>query len=123
MSQYLPTLAIPMDAVFVSDIFGFILALPIALFMAYWMSAVKNRWIVVLGAFIGDLLGFLIILGWLGTLIFSTPFPGAENNGTAIFFGALLLNATLGLAGGMIFDLLVARASRHDYRRRDLAHE
>ncbi len=123
MPSYLPTLAIPMDAVFVSDICGFVLALPIALFMAYWMSAVKNRWIVVLGAFIGDAIGFLIILAWLGTLIFSTPYPGAEGNGTAIFFGALLLNSVLGLAGGMIFDLFVARASRHDYRRREPVHE
>jgi hypothetical protein len=123
MPSYLPTLAIPMDAVFVSDICGFVLALPIALFMAYWMSAVKNRWIVVLGAFIGDVIGFLIILGWLGTLIFSTPYPGAEANGTAIFFGALLLNSVLGLSGGMIFDLLVARSSRRDYRRREPVHQ
>jgi predicted membrane channel-forming protein YqfA (hemolysin III family) len=123
MSSYLPTLAIPMDTVFVSDIIGFVLALPLALFMTYWMSAVKNRWIVVLGAFIGDVIGFLIILGWLGTLVFSTPYPGAESNGTAIFFGALFLNSVLGLSGGIIFDLFVARTSRRDYRRREPAHE
>ena len=123
MSQYLPSLMIPIDAVFISGLFGFIIALPLALSMAFWMSAVKNRGVVIFGAFIGDLIGFLIILGWLGTLVYSTPFPGAESNGIAIFFGALLFNSMLGLAGGIIFDLLVARANRSDYRRREPLHE
>ena len=123
MSNYLPSFMLPIDTVFISGLFGFIIALPLALFMVYWMSAVKNRKMVIFGAFIGDLIGFIIILGWLGTLVYTTPFPGAESNGIAIFFGAVLFNSMLGLAGGIIFDLLVARANRADYRRREPLHE
>ncbi len=123
MSQYLPSLIIPIDTIFIADLFGFILAVPMALFMAFWMSAVKSRGTVVFGAFLGAFIGFLIILGWLGTLIYSTPLPGAESNGTAIFFGSLLFNAALGIVGGILCDLVVARANRSDYRRRETAHE
>lgn len=123
MSQYLPSLLIPIDTVFIADLFGFILAVPMALFMTYWMSAVKSRGTVVFGAFLGAFLGFLIILGWLGTLVYSTPFPGAEGNAPAIFFGSLLFNAALGIAGGILSDLIVARANRRDYRRRGPVHE
>jgi hypothetical protein len=123
MSQNLPSLMIPIDTVFISGLFGFLLALPIGLFMTFWMSAVKNRKVVVFGAFIGDLIGFIIILGWLGTLLYSTPYPGAEGNGVSIFFGALFFNSILTLAAGMILDLIVARATRADYRRREPQHE
>lgn len=119
----LPSLMIPIDTVFISGLFGFLLALPIGLFMTFWLSAVKNRKVVVLGAFIGDLIGFIIILGWLGTLLYSTPYHGAESNGVAIFFGAVFFNSILALAAGMIFDLIVARATRADYRRREPLHE
>jgi len=120
LSQYLPALQVPIDGVFIGDFWGFILALPIALFLAYWLSDVKNRMVVVIGAFIGALLGFLIILGWVGTLIFNTPLPGA--NGGATFFGSVLLCSTLGLAGAIIFDLIVARRSARDYRRQSIVH-
>ena len=105
----------PSSGIFIGDLFGLILALPISLFLAFWMSAVRRRWAVVLGAFIGALLGFLIILGWVGTLIYDTPLPGAS--GGATFFGAVLFNSMLGIAGGIITDLLIARANPDIYRR------
>src|SRR5947209_3377995 len=52
------------NGIFVGSIFGLIIALPVSLFLAFWVSAVKNKAVVVLGAFIGAILGFLIILGW-----------------------------------------------------------
>src|SRR5947209_9302454 len=120
LSQYLPALQVPIDGVFIGDFWGFILALPIALFLAFWLSAVKNRAAVVVGAFIGALLGFLIILGWVGTLIYNTELPGA--NGGATFFGSVLMCSTLGLTGAIIFDLIVARRSARDYRRQSIVH-
>ncbi len=110
-----PALQIPIDQYFIGDFWGFLLALPISLFLAFWMSAVKSSIIVVVGALIGTILGFLIILGWVGTLIFSTPLP--NSNGVSTFFGALFLCSILGLVGGMALDLLVARFNRQDYRR------
>jgi len=101
--------------IFWGALFGLILSLPIALFMAFWMSAVRNRAAVVFGAFVGGVLGFLIILGWVGTLIYNTVLPGA-GVGQA-FFGGLLFCAALELIFGMGSDLLVARANRSDYRR------
>jgi hypothetical protein len=109
----------PSSGIFIGDLFGFILALPISLFLAYWMSAVKRHWAVVLGAFIGAFLGFLIILAWVGTLIYNTPLPGAD--GVSTFFGSLFFCSTLGLAGGIITDLLIARANPNVYRRPDIA--
>ena len=116
-----PALQVPIDGIFIGDIFGFILALPVALFLAFWMSAVKSRWIVVLGALIGAVIGFVFILGWVGTLIYSTPLPNASP--PAVFFGSLLLCSVLGLAGGIILDLIVARRTRRDYRRQAVVHE
>lgn len=101
--------------VFWGALFGLIIALPMALFMSFWMSAVRKRAAVVLGAFLGGVLGFLIILGWAGTLIYDTPLPGAS--GGSAFFGTLLFCAALGLVFGMGFDMLIARANRRDYRR------
>ncbi len=121
ISQYLPAMQITLNDIFIGGFCGFLLSLPVALFLAFWMSAVKNRLIVVLGAFIGALLGFIIILGWVGTLVFSTPLPGA--NGGSTFFGSVLLCSVLGLAGGIIFDLIVARRNARDYRRQAVVHQ
>ncbi|HET7638827.1 MAG TPA: PTS sucrose transporter subunit IIBC, partial [Ktedonobacteraceae bacterium] len=90
-------------------------------FLAFWMSAVKNRLVVVVGAGVGALLGFIIILGWVGTLVFSTPLLGA--NGGSTFFGSVLICSALGLAGAIIFDLIVARRHARDYRRQVVVHQ
>src|SRR2546430_17260394 len=75
LSQFLPALKIPIDGFFIADLCGFILALPISLFLAFWLSEVKNRMTVVIGAFAGALLGFLAVLGLVDTLIFDQPLP------------------------------------------------
>jgi hypothetical protein len=103
------------QGIFLGDLFGFILALPLALFLVYWMSAVKRHMAVVTGAFIGSFLGFLIILGWVGTLIYDTVLPNATAGGT--FFGSLLFCSALGLSFGVISDLVIARLTASDYRR------
>jgi hypothetical protein len=103
------------NGIFLADLFGLILSLPIALFLAFWMSDVKNRVVVVIGAFIGAFLSFLVILGWVGTLIYNTVLPGANPGST--FFGSLFLCSTLGLAGAVLTDVVVARMTRRDYRR------
>jgi hypothetical protein len=103
------------DPIFIADFWGFVLAIPISLFLAFWLSSVKKRAAVVLGAFGGALLGFLIIFGWAGTLIFDTDEPGA--NGASVFFGSLFFCITLGLVAGIVTDLLVARKNRRDYLR------
>jgi len=105
----------PSDGFFIADIFGLILALPMALFLAFWMSAVKRRMVVVGGALLGAVLGFLVILGWVDTLIYNTPLPNA--NPVATFFSSLLICSVLGLAGGILADLIIARLSSRDYRR------
>ena len=101
------------DPIFIGNFFGFVLAVPISLFLAFWLSSVKKRAAVVIGAFIGALLGFLIILAW--TLIWNHPLPGA--NGASVFFGSVLFCPVLGLSGGILSDLLVASKSRKDYLR------
>ncbi len=121
ISQYLPALQITFNDIFIGAVCGFILSLPISLFLAFWMSAVKNRGIVVLGAFIGAFVGLLIILGWADTLIFDTPLPGANGNST--FWGSLFFCIMLGLVGGIILDLIVARANARDYRRQAAVHQ
>lgn len=123
LSAYMPALMInPSSGVFIGDLFGFILSLPMALFLAFWMSAVRNRTAVVIGAFIGCLIGFLAILAWVGTLVFDTELPGAS--GGATFFGSVLLCSACGLAAAIILDLIVAGRTRRDYRRSEqLAHE
>ncbi len=116
MNQLLPTLRIdPSSGVFIGDIFGYILSLPIALFLAFWLSSVKNKAAVVVGAFIGASIGFLGILGWAGTLIFDTELP--DMSGAVIFFSAIFLCSVLGLSAAILIDLLVARANARDYRR------
>jgi biotin transporter BioY len=123
LSQFTPALIInPASGIFIGDLFGFILALPVSLFLAFWMSAVKNRRVVVLGAFIGCLIGFLAILAWVGTLIYNTELPGAT--GAATFFGSVLICSATGVIGGILLDLIVARRTSRYYRRpQQLAHE
>lgn len=101
--------------VFWGALFGLILSLPVSLFLSFWMSAVRKRAAVVFGTFLGGVLGFLIILAWAGTLIFDTTLPGAS--GGPVFFGSVLFCSALALAFGMGFDLLIANANRHHYRR------
>ena len=101
---------------------GYVLALLVSPFLAFWMSAVKNHWLVVLGAFIGCLIGFFAILAWVGTLIFDTELPGAS--GGATFFGSVLICSAAGVIGGILTDLIVARRTSRYYRRsQQLAHE
>lgn len=109
------------QGIFQADLFGFLLSLPVSLLLAYWMSAVKRPMVVVTGAFIGSFLGFLIILAWVGTLIFDTVLPGASVGST--FFGSLLFCSALGLSGAIIADLIVARLTAKDYRRQAVVHE
>ena len=109
------------QGIFFADLFGLILSLPIALFLVYWMSAVKRRMAVVSGAFIGGFFGFLIILGWVGTLIFDTVLPGASP--AATFFGSLLFCSAMGLAFGILADTIVASLTARDYRRQAVVHE
>ncbi len=116
MSNYLPSLIInPGDPIFIGAIFGFLLAVPVALFLAYWISDVKNKVAVILGAFVGSFLGLLGVLGWVDTLIFSTPLPKAD--GVSTFFSTILLCSVLGLVGAMLTDLFIERRTTHDYRR------
>lgn len=111
----------PSSGIFIGDIFGLIIALAIALFLAFWISSVKNWLAVVIGALVGGIVGFLIILGWVGTLIYDTPLPGA--NPAAVFFGSIFFCGALALGFGIIVDLLVARANSNDYRRRSALEE
>ncbi len=99
--------------VFIADLFGCLLALPVGLFLAFWMSAVKRRAAVVAGAFIGALIGFFIILFWAS--------PLQNVIGVGVFFGSLVFCAALALTGGIITDLLIGRIAERDYRR--IAHE
>ena len=93
-----PTLQIiDNQGIFLADLLGFILSLPVALFLAYWMSAVKRPMVVVTGAFIGSFLGFLIILAWVGTLIFDTVLPGAKLRINLFWLFTFLLCAWLKL--------------------------
>ena len=109
------------QGIFEANLLGFILSLPIVLFLAYWMSAVKRPMVVVIGGFIGSFLGFLIILAWVGTLIFDTVLPGATVGGT--FFCSLLFCSALGLSFAVLSDLIVARMTAKDYRRPVVVHE
>jgi len=109
------------QGIFYAALFGLIVSLPLSLFLVFWMSAVKRRMAVVTGAFIGGFIGFLIILGWVGTLIFDTVLPNVSP--AAAFFGTVLLCSALGLAFGVIADVIVARLTARDYRRQTAIHE
>ena len=118
----MPALQVPIDGIFIGDFFGFLLSLPVALLIAIWISevVVKSRMVVALGVFVGALLGFIIILGLVGTLIFDQPLPNVS--GTATFFSSLLLCSALGLVSGILLDLIVASRTRRDHRRQTLVH-
>jgi hypothetical protein len=106
------------NGIFIGDFWGFLLSIPVSLFLAFWLSSVKKRGAVVAGAFVGALLGFLIILAWALLIPLSTtnqPLPGA--NPGAVFFGSILFCSVLGLSGGILTDLLVAGKNRRDYLR------
>lgn len=112
------------NGLFIADFWGFVVSIPLALFMVYWLSSVKKRGAVVTGAFIGGLIGFLIILAWVLLVPLSTtgqPMPGA--NGPAVFFGSALFCSMMGLAGGILMDLLVAGKNRRDYLRTAVSQE
>lgn len=111
--------ALNFNDIFFGDIFGFILALPIGLFLAFWLSAVKNRVAVVFGAFVGALIPFVFILFWVGALFVPLQIPDA--NGGSVFFGSALLCTITAVIGAMLTDLIVARISNRDYRRQ-IAH-
>ncbi|HLZ61214.1 MAG TPA: PTS sucrose transporter subunit IIBC [Ktedonosporobacter sp.] len=106
-----------MDGILIGDIFGLILALPIALFLAYWLSSVKNHWAVVIGALVSAIIGFVVLYGWASSL----TAPGA--NGAAVFFGSVMFCSIMGLIGGILSDLLLARINNRDYRRTAHEHE
>lgn len=110
-----------MNGYFIASLFAAILALPIVLFLAFWISAVRNRNAVVGGAFIGVAAGFILVDGWVGTLIYDTPLPNAQP--VATFFGGLFLCSILGIIFAMILDSLIAKASSQDYRRPRVSHE
>lgn len=109
----------PLDGIFIGDFFGFLISLPIALFLAFWFSAIKHRVFAILGAFLGSFIGFVAIYAWIGTLV-SDP-PVLSSNPGAAFFASALFCSILGLAGGVLVDVLVASRSNRDYRRP--AHE
>ncbi len=111
----MPAFHFSFNDIFYGCIFGFILALPLALFVSYWFSAVKNHLAVVFGAFLGALIGVLIIYFWTAQPF--SPQPLAYVNGVATFFGTLFFCAIAGVVGGMLMDLFVARGRSRDYRR------
>ena len=109
-----------LNDIFWGDLFGIIIALPLGLFLAFWLSAVKNRAAVVFGALIGALIPFFFVLFWVGGLF--VPLQLQNTGGGAVFFGALLMCSIAALIGGMVTDLVVARINNRDYRRQ-IAHE
>ena len=110
--------ALNFNDIFWGDLLGFVFALPIGLFLAFWLSAVKSRAVVVFGAFIGALIPFVFILFWVGALFVPLQWKA---DGGSVFFGSLLICSIMALAGGMITDLIVARFNNRDYRRQ-VAH-
>lgn len=121
----MPTLNFdPGSGIFIGDTCGFILAVPISLFLAFWLSAVKSRRAVVLGALIGAFIAWFIILCWVGTVIFNTPLPGAD--GASTFFGSVLFCSAAGLSLAILTDLWIAGRTSRAYRQQhaeELAHE
>ena len=106
--------------IFIADIFGFILALPISLFLAFWMSAVRSKAAVIFGALVGAIIGFFIIDGVAASLVQSNP---AMFSGAATFFGSLIFCTAMAIAGGMITDLLLGRNPKQYRDGSDFAHE
>ncbi len=108
------------DPIFIVDFWGTVIALPIALFLVFWLSNVKNKVGVIGGALVGILIGFLGVLCIVGTLIHPQPLPNVD--GVATFFSTVLLNSALGLAAGILADLIISRRNENDYRR-NVQHE
>ena len=116
MSSLLPSLIInPGDPLFIGAIVGFLLAVPIALFLAYWIGNVRYKIAVLVSACMGSLLGFVGVLGWVNTLIFSTSLPDA--NGVSTFFGTHFICSLLGLMGAILTDLSVAQHIAKDRQK------
>ena len=109
-----------MNGIFIGDFWGTILAVPVALFLAFWLSNVKNKVAVIGGALVGILIGFFGILCIVGTLIRPTPLPNVD--GVSVFFSAVLLNAALGLAFGIATDFIIANRNERNYRQQ-VEHE
>ena len=97
------------DPIFTADLCGFIVSLPVLFLVSYWISSagIKRAARGMLGAFAGALAGFLIILAWVDTLIFSTPLPGA--NGVSTFFCSLMVCSALGVIGCIFTDQAIMR--------------
>jgi len=108
------------DPIFIGDFWGTLISLPAALFLAFWLSNVKNKVAVIGGALVGILIGFLGILCVVGTLIHPEPLPHVD--GIATFFSSVLLNSALGLTAGILTDLIIAQRNERDYRRQ-VQHE
>jgi Kef-type K+ transport system membrane component KefB len=106
-----------MGAIVVADFFGFVLAVPVSLFLAFWMSSVKNKAVVIGGGLVGAFLSFVGVFVWLAAF----PLPGA--NGASVFFGSLLLSSVTGLTLAVLTDVLVARRSSRNYLRQQVEHE
>src|SRR5260221_11143537 len=87
INQYLPAMQITLNDIFIGGFSGFLLSLPISLFLAFWMSAMKNRGVVVLGASVGELLVFIIIPGWVDVVIFCASLPCANRVLTFVRLG------------------------------------
>jgi len=112
--------ALYFNDIFWGDFFGLLLALPLGLFLAFWLSAVKNRAAVVFGALIGALIPFVFILFWIGALF--VPLQLKKADGGSVFFGSLLICSITALMGGMLTDLIIARFNSRDYSRQ-VVHE
>lgn len=103
------------DPIFIGDFWGTLISLPVALFLAFWLSNVKNKVAVIGGALVGVIIGFLGVLCIVGTLIHPDPLPYVD--GVATFFSTVLFNSALGLSAGILTDLVISRRNERDYRR------
>lgn len=110
-----------MNDIFIGDIWGTLLSMPIALFLVFWLSNVRNKIAVIAGAIIGILLGFFGILFFVGTLVNGRPLTNV--NGIEAFFSSLLLNSALGLIFGIVTDLVIVSRNERKYRRQEVQHE
>jgi hypothetical protein len=108
-----------LNDIFYGDILGLILALPVGLFLAFWLSTVKRRAAVVIGALIGALIPFLVILFWIGGLFVPQRVPHVD--GGAAFFGSLFLCTITAVIGGILTDIIVANINTSNDRHQ-VAH-
>lgn len=102
-------MTIPNSGIIIGDIFGFLISLLAAPFLAFWVSAVKRKAAVIAGAIIGGIIAFLIIFFWAGTV--------KDANGASVFFASVFFCTIIGMVAGMLTDLIVARIYNRDYRR------